>query len=240
MVKLLKKMGKNRNRHKHRRGGGKYMQDIERQTELYSELNAEYYDSRSLVKIERNLGYGYFNVIVVDNGMKQKAYCRYMFTRKSPGYAIVEGKDDLQMVIPVSDSCAGQYISRNRFESNIAAAEGKSDDIGASVSFYTDEELKELDAEKSDTVHEKATVEERKLYLKAAEREEKESVHAMLQLLIPKLEKQLEKAVGRSSRSSKEESLTECMKIIDQLKSGCTRSEAKEYYSSFKVSIKTV
>jgi hypothetical protein len=233
-------MGKNRNKNKHRRGGGKFMHDIEKQTDLYSELNAEYYDSRSLVKIEKNIGYGYFNVIVVNNSMKKKAYCRYMFTHRSPGYAIAEGKDDLQMVAPVSDSCAGQYISKNRFESNIAAAEGKSDEASASVSFYTEEELAGLDAEKREPSRREVTVEERKLHLKAVEKEEKESVHTMLQVLIPKLERQLEKAVGSSSRCSKEESLTECMKIIDQLKSGCTRSEAKEYYSSFKVSIKTV
>lgn len=233
-------MGKNRNKHKHRRGGGKYMHDIEKQDKLNYELNAECYDSRSLIKIERNLGYGYFSVIVVHTGMKQRAYCRYMFTRKSPGYAIAEGKDDLQMVAPVSDSCAGQYILKNRFESNIAVAEGKSDEVSASVSFYTEEELADLDAEKSEPSRKESSVEERKLYLKDVEREEKESVRAMLQVLIPKLEKQLEKKLERSSRGSRPESFEECLKIIDHLKSECTRSEAKEYYSSFKVSIKSV
>lgn len=216
------------------------MHSIEKQVELGNELGAEYYDSRSLVKIERNLGYGYFNVIVVSNGMKEKAYCRYMFTRRSPGYAIAEGKDDLQMIAPVSDSCATQYISKNRFESNIATAEGRDNDIGTSVSFYTDEELAGIECEKTDKSRKVDAVEEREICLKIADREEAESIHSMLLVLIPKLERQLEKAKTLSSRASTPGSLESCLKIIEQLKSGCSRSEAKKYYSSFNKCVKTV
>lgn len=232
---LIKKMGKNRNKNKHRRGGGKYMHNIEKQTDLLNSLNAEYYDSRSLVKIERNLGYGYFSVIVVNTGAKQKAYCRYMFTRRSPGYSVVEGKDDLQMIAPVSDSCAGQYIIKNKFESIIASAEGKKDDIDTYVSFYTDEEIAHLDHEKS-----KLQNKESNISIKDAEKEEDESVLYMLQVLVPKLEKKLEKQMKKSSRKSEDKSFDTCLTMIDKLKSSCSRAEAKDYYSNFMTSIQSV
>ena len=211
------------------------MHNIEKQTDLLNSLNAEYYDSRSLVKIERNLGYGYFSVIVVNTGEKQKAYCRYMFTRRSPGYSVVEGKDDLQMIAPVSDSCAGQYIIKNKFESIIASAEGKKDDIDTYVSFYTDEEISHLDHEKSKLQNKENTIS-----IKDAEKEEDESVLNMLQVLVPKLEKKLEKQMKKSSRKSEDKSFDTCLTMIDKLKSSCSRAEAKDYYSNFMTSIQSV
>lgn len=233
-------MGKNRNKHKHRRGGGKFMHSIEKQKVLEIELNKEWYDYRSLIKIDKNLGYGFFNVINVKNGMKMKAYCRYMFTRRSPEYAIAEGKDDFQLVAPVSDSCAGQYILKNRFETNIASEEEKYKTIDDSVSFYTEEELAGIESEKTNKSRKAVIIEEKELLLKEAEREEKESVRSILQVLIPKLEMQLEKAVKHSPKGLPLGSLENCLKNIEKLKAGCTRDEAKEFYTSFKISLKTV
>lgn len=233
-------MGKNRNKNKNRRGGGKFLHSIEKQGALFSELNSEDYGERSLVKIDKNLGYGYFNVIIIKNGHKQKAYCRYMFTRRSPDYAIVEGVDDLQMLCPVANSCANVYISNNRFEKNISMAEGKCDEGDDNVSFYTEEELAELEVKKIDKSRKKISVEERSLRLKENEEAEKESVRSMIQLLVPKLEKKLEDKVEKSSTSSKPQFLTKCLDVIELLKECTLRSEAKQYYASFNEYVKYV
>lgn len=230
-------MGKNRNKNKHRKGGGKYMNNIEKYDELKKQLNDEYYDSHSLVKIDKNIGYGSFSVILVNSGKKQNAYCRYMFTHKSPDYAIIEGKDHLQMIAPVSNRCAEQYIMKNKFEKNIYTAEDKSDKIDTFVSFYTEEELDSLDIKKTKLSNKEMYAEERKLYLKEMEEEEDDSVYLMLQVLIPKLEKKLEKYIEGLSLKSKSNVSRECMNIIDKLKSGCTRSEAKKYYSEFNMNL---
>lgn len=226
-------MGKNRNKNKHRVSGGKRIPPISKMTELNRELSAEYYDKRNLVKINKNLGYGYFQVIFVQTGIKERAYCRYKFTRGSPDYAIVEGEkdDDLQMVIPVSDTCGNSYVSINNCTRVVDRAEGR-EEITSEVVFM------EFDPEEEATafVYESTKSKNKRLERekRLLEEEEAESMTAALMVLIPQLEKQLNKV------DTKTKQFDEAKLIIDKLKEGCTRKEAKEYHSNFQKLISSI
>lgn len=220
-------MGKNRNKNKHRVSGGKRIPPISKMTELNRELSAKVYDERNLAKINKNLGYGYFQVILVKTGIKKRAYCRYKFTRGSPDYSIIEGEkdDDLQMVIPVSNTCGNSYVSVNNYTRMVDRAEGR-EEISSEVVFMEFDPEEDASAFVYETTKSKNKRLEREKRL--IEEEEAESMTATLMVLIPKLEKQLD------TIDTKSHQFNDAKAIIDKLKDGCTRKEAKVYHSNFQ------
>lgn len=220
-------MGKNRNKNKHRVSGGKRILPISKMSELNYELSAEVYDERNLAKINKNLGFGYFEVILVQTGFKKRAYCRYKFSRGSPDYAIVEGKgkDDSQMVIPVSNACGNSYVSIKNYTRVVDRAEGR-EEMSSEVIFIDSDPEEEISNFRRKTAENKSKRLEREKRL--LEEEEVESMESTLMVLIPKLEKQLD------TIDTKSHQFNDAKAIIDKLKEGCTRKEAKVYHSNFQ------
>jgi hypothetical protein len=230
-------MGKNRNKNKHRKKGGKFMIPIEKIIDLERELCRDHYDSRFLVKITKNIGFGNFDLISVLEGKTLRGYCRYMFTsNRSPDYAIAEGKylNDIQLVVPVSNDCGNQYIIKHKAQSIVDKAEGNEMYISNTVDFYTEEELAEIVEDEKISCKKEIISKKNKIILQEYENDEEESVRVSLQIMIPSLERKL-----KNSKLDKFVYL-EASSLIKKLKRKCNRDEAKDYVSQFKKIVKSV